>query len=200
MTAAALNVKLNLIEVDPYRKQHLTPTFTKLNPHLTVPILVDGNFVLYESRAICIYLIEKYGKADDSLYPRDAKRRAIINQRLYFDMATLWQSFAEYYYPQVLHKAPANSAKLKKFYEALSFLEIFLGNSNFVAQTEKLSLADISIVATINTCELSGFVFKNDNYPNICKWYGQMKKICPGWNVNLKAAGIMKHLTKISFE
>lgn len=42
------------------------------------------------------YLADQYGK-NDSLYPKDPRKRAIVNQRLYFDMGTLYQAFAEYY-------------------------------------------------------------------------------------------------------
>jgi glutathione S-transferase len=198
MTAAALNIKLNLIEVDPYRKEHLTPKFLKLNPHHTVPVLVDGDFVLYESRPICIYLIEKYGK-DDSLYPRDAKKRALVNQRLYFDMATLFQRFAEFYYPQVLKQLPANVEKLRSFEEAMKVLELFLTDQDFVAHTSIMSLADISIAATICTCEMGGYDLSN--FPSIHRWYGSMKKTCPGWSANLRAAAMMKHYTtKVSYD
>ena len=42
------------------------------------------------------YLVDKYAK-NDSLYPKDPKTRAVINQRLYFDLGNLYSSFAEYY-------------------------------------------------------------------------------------------------------
>jgi glutathione S-transferase len=48
------------------------------------------------SRAIIGYLVEQYAK-DDSLYPKDPKKRAVVNHRLYFDSSTLYQRFIDYY-------------------------------------------------------------------------------------------------------
>lgn len=140
----------------------------------------DNGFTLWESRAIMVYLAEKYGKTD-SLYPKDPKQRAVINQRLYFDMGTLYQRFAEYYYPQIFAKQPANPENFKKMEDAFAFLEIFLADSTYAAG-DSLTLADIALVATVSTFEVAQFDFSK--YTNITKWYAKCKATVPGWDIN----------------
>jgi glutathione S-transferase len=56
-----------------------------MNPQHTVPTLVDDDgFTFWDSHAINAYLVSRYAKSDD-LYPRDIKRRGVVNQRLHFD-------------------------------------------------------------------------------------------------------------------
>lgn len=45
-----------------------------------------------------IYLVKKYDK-NDTVYSKDSQKQELINQRLYFDMGTLYKSFAEHFYP-----------------------------------------------------------------------------------------------------
>lgn len=76
-------------EVNLAKKDQLKDDFLKVNPQHTVPVLVDGDFVLTESRAIAIYLTEKNFPNGHSLYPTDVKQRAVINQRLFYDATVL---------------------------------------------------------------------------------------------------------------
>lgn len=156
----------------------------QLNPQHTVPTLDDNGFVLWESRAILGYLVDKYGKTD-SLYPKDAAKRALVNQRLYFDMGTLYQRFADYYYPQIFAKAPANPENLKKIEDAFGFLNTFLEGQTYAAG-DSLTLADIALVATVSSFEVAGFDFKK--YANVAKWYAKCEATAPGWDIN--AAGV----------
>ncbi|KMQ84643.1 glutathione s-transferase, partial [Lasius niger] len=87
LTAAAVGVDLNLKPLDLTAGEHLKPEFLKMNPQHTIPTLDDNGFYLWESRAIMTYLANRYGK-DDSLYPKDPKKRAVVDQRLYFDLGT----------------------------------------------------------------------------------------------------------------
>ncbi|HEV3239832.1 MAG TPA: glutathione S-transferase family protein [Casimicrobiaceae bacterium] len=54
------------------------PEFVALNPRHTVPTLVDGDFVLYESNAITAYLDDAYPGRGAPLFPGDAKSRATV--------------------------------------------------------------------------------------------------------------------------
>ncbi|ALC46045.1 GstD2 [Drosophila busckii] len=158
----------------------MTPEFIKINPQHTIPTLDDNGFSVWESRAILIYLVEQYGK-NDALYPQDPKLRAVVNQRLYFDMGTLYQSFADYYYPQYISLAPANPEHFKKIETAFGFLDTFLEGQQYVAGNQ-LTIADLAILASVSTFEAMDF--KLDNYPNVAKWYAHAKKVAPGWAEN----------------
>uniref|UniRef100_A0A1B6I4T6 Uncharacterized protein n=1 Tax=Homalodisca liturata TaxID=320908 RepID=A0A1B6I4T6_9HEMI len=79
----ALDLPVEYKTVDLFKKEHLAPEFLKVNPLHTVPVIDDDGFILWESRAIITYLVSKYGK-DDSLYPKDLQKRAIVDQRLHY--------------------------------------------------------------------------------------------------------------------
>lgn len=151
----------------------------QINPQHTIPTLVDNGFALWESRAIIIYLVEKYGK--DNLYPKDPKQRAVVNQRLYFDMGTLYQKFADYYYPQIFAKAPADPEKFKAMETALGFFDTFLEGHKYAAGDE-LTVADISLVATISSYDAAKFDLSK--FPNVAKWYELCKTTVPGYDIN----------------
>lgn len=186
MLAKALGVELNKKTLNLMEGEHLKPEFVQINPQHTIPTLVDNGFALWESRAILIYLAQKYGK-DDSLYPKDPQKQAVVNQRLYFDMGTLYTAFAEYYYPQFRQGKPADPEAFKKVENAFGFLNTFLEGHEYVAG-DNLTIADIAILATVSTFVLAEF--KLSNYPNVDKWYENAQKVTPGWEENW--AGLME--------
>lgn len=64
-----------------------------MNSQHTVPTLQDGDFSVWDSHAINAYLVTKYGK-NDSLYPKDPEKRAVVDQRLHFDSSVLFPRLA----------------------------------------------------------------------------------------------------------
>jgi glutathione S-transferase len=69
------------------------PEFVALNPRHRVPVIVDGDFVLYESNAIVEYLDDAYAGRGQPLFPGDARNRALVRRLVaeadnYFDKAT----------------------------------------------------------------------------------------------------------------
>ncbi|XP_050071110.1 glutathione S-transferase 1-like [Anopheles maculipalpis] len=177
LVAKALGLHLNLKELDLFTDEQLKPEFLKINPQHVIPTLVDNNFVLWESRAIVTYLCEKYGK-NDGLYPKDPKKRAMVNQRLFFDMGTLYQRFSQAYYPVMMEGKELNPENLVKLDEAFEFLENFLDKTTFAAG-DKLTVADFSLLASITTIHvITGYDLTK--YPNIHRWYEQVKESVAG--------------------
>lgn len=177
LTAKALNLNLNLKIVDLHHGEHLKPEFLKLNPQHTVPTLVDDGLSIWESRAIITYLVNKYAKGS-SLYPEEPRARALVDQRLYFDIGTLYQRFGDYFYPQVFGGAPADKEKFAKIEDALQLLDKFLEGQKYVAGPN-LTVADLSLVASVSSFEASDIDFKK--YPNIKRWYETVKSTAPGY-------------------
>ena len=50
-----------LVHVDYFTGQQKEPAYTALNPNASVPAMVDGDFVLWESNAILQYAADKRG-------------------------------------------------------------------------------------------------------------------------------------------
>ena len=65
--ANELGIALEVIDVDLRSGGNRTKEFLALNPNGKVPVLVDGDFVLWESRAINAYLATT--KPEHGLYP-----------------------------------------------------------------------------------------------------------------------------------
>jgi glutathione S-transferase len=58
----------------------LKPEFIALNPRHQVPVLVDADFVLYESNVIVEYLDEAYPGRGAPLFPGDVRQRALVRR------------------------------------------------------------------------------------------------------------------------
>jgi glutathione S-transferase len=90
LTIRNLDLQVEINNVNLLSGENLTPEFMKINPIHQVPVLIDDNFVLSESRAIMAYLVNSKRPGSD-LYPSDAKSRAVVDQRLYYDATVVFE-------------------------------------------------------------------------------------------------------------
>ncbi|KAL1470076.1 hypothetical protein MTO96_040686, partial [Rhipicephalus appendiculatus] len=92
VVAKKLGVELKLHNFNLMAKEHLNPEFVK---H-TVPTINDNGFVLWESRAIGMYLVDKYAP-ESTLYPKDLQKRATVNRLVFFESGTLLSAQMAYF-------------------------------------------------------------------------------------------------------
>lgn len=90
-TVNAIGLDFNYHEVKVFENEHLSEEYVKKNPQHTIPMLEDDAKYIWDSHAVSVYLIEKYGD-DQFLYPKDLYKRAVIDQRLHFDSGVLFPS------------------------------------------------------------------------------------------------------------
>lgn len=79
-----LGVPYEFVLLDLQAGEHRQPEFLAITPIGKVPAIVDGDFQLWESGAILLYLAQKYGNLTTSL-----EEQSIINQWIIFANATL---------------------------------------------------------------------------------------------------------------
>jgi glutathione S-transferase len=175
--AATIGVELNLKTTNLMAGEQLTPEYLKINPQHTIPTIVDGDFNLAESRAICTYLINKYAPGH-SLYPTCPQKRALIDRYLYFDIGTLYRAFGEYFYPKILHGKEYEPEKEQKVKETLGFLDTFLGDQDFLVGKDA-SVADICIGCSLSMLDVTGYGFAG--FPKIEAYYNRLKQL-PHWD------------------
>ena len=58
-----IGVPYQRVLVDRMQNAHKTPDYLRLNPNGLIPVLVDGDLVLYETAAICLHLCDTHPEA-----------------------------------------------------------------------------------------------------------------------------------------
>jgi len=77
-TAAQLDLDLDREDWGPGFRSPKEPEYLALNPNGLIPVLIDGDFVLWESTTICRYLASKHYAT--TLLPTEARARAKVEQ------------------------------------------------------------------------------------------------------------------------
>lgn len=177
MTAHAIGLKLKIHEMNLLNKDHLSEEYTKMNPKQSIPTMNDDGYVLTDSHAINCYLVDKYAK-DESLYPKDLQKRALVNEFLYFDTGVLFANAKNAFKPVFLQQtstiAEEKMNRLNEGYEQLN--KLLEGKKWLVG--DSYTLADICCVATTSSAAV---IVNMDNYPNVKAWLQRCEKELPGY-------------------
>ncbi|KAJ4975101.1 hypothetical protein NE237_000207 [Protea cynaroides] len=75
-------VEFEIIPIDLLKGEQKNPEFLKLQPFGVVPVIQDGDYTLYESRAIMRYYSEKYKSQGTDLLGKTLEEKGLVEQWL----------------------------------------------------------------------------------------------------------------------
>jgi glutathione S-transferase len=101
MLLEELGVPFRLELVDRTKDAHKSPEYLKLNPNGLIPVLVDGDLVLYETAAICLHLVDTHPQARLAP-PVGTPQRAHFYKRLIWLTNTMQAMLMHYFYGERL--------------------------------------------------------------------------------------------------
>nr|XP_016939594.2 uncharacterized protein LOC108017130 isoform X1 [Drosophila suzukii] len=177
MTLKALDIQYQLINVDFCSLEHRSEDYSKMNPQKEIPVLDDDGFYLSESIAIMQYLCDKYAP-DSSLYPQEVNTRAIINQRLCFNMGFYYAPISAHSMAPIFFDYERTPMSLKKVQNALEVFETYLERlGTKYAAGDNITIADFALISA--TLCLEAINFDLMQYPLVNKWYETFKEEYP---------------------
>ncbi|KAJ7663157.1 glutathione S-transferase [Mycena polygramma] len=194
VTLAEKNIPFEFVSVDLAGGEHKSAGYMAMQPFGQVPVLDDEGFLLYESRAICRYIAEKYAHQGTQLIPTELKARALFEQAVSIEFSHFEPNARNVYLQAIAypaHNLPTNQTVLTDALAALSAkLEVYeaiLEKQRFIAGNE-FTLADVFHIGF-------GVKFRDagcedlllEKGPNVARWWKEITSR-PSW-INIEAQG-----------
>jgi glutathione S-transferase len=131
-----------------------TPSFLAMNPNAMVPVIVDGEVVLWESNTICRYLAARYDAAH-GLLPADPAGRARVEQWMDWQATELnnaWRyAFMALVRGSANHTDPAQVERSRvEWNRHMGILEQQIARTGAFVAGARFSLADIVLGLSLN--------------------------------------------------
>lgn len=184
MTLAETNTPYELQVVEFATGEHKKPPHLARQPFGQVPALQDGDFELYESRAMCRYINDKAG---GSLVPRDLQERAKMEQWVSVETSDFTTPVMKFVFQHIFQRpqTPETIATAtEQVSAALGVMDKQLASSPFfVGKT--FTLADICFMPYFEYAMKTPAKDIVGKYPNVSKWWDQVSAK-PNWK---KATG-----------
>ena len=184
-----LGVDCDLVQIDLSKREQRTPEFLQLNPFGRVPVLVDGDVVLWESHAILAYLGEKTGK----LWPNTAAARADALRWLFFLSGHISPSATDLAFNRIAVKllgVPGDQDAITRGEKALpgviAIIEGQLAKGKWMLGNE-FSLVDCDYTPVLNVIEKAGFTY--GDFPRV-RAYLDACRSRPAWKETPRLPGL----------
>ncbi|KAI4305954.1 hypothetical protein L6164_029279 [Bauhinia variegata] len=143
-------IEFEAVPIDLFKGEHKTPYFLKKQPFGLLPVVEDGDFTLFESRAIMRYYAEKYKNQGTDLLGKTLEERGLVEQWLDVEATSYHPPINDLVIqslfapkmgipqdPKVIQESEAKLAKIFDIYEER------LAKSKYLAG-DFFSLADLS--------------------------------------------------------
>jgi glutathione S-transferase len=168
ITLEELGLPYTIRRIDFDKREQKEPWYLKINPNGRIPTIVDhddGDFAVFESGALMIYLAEKAG----SLLPKDVKGRSLVIQWLMFQMGGIGPMMgqANVFYRYAPERIPYAIERYQREVRRLfEVLENRLADHEFLAGA--YSIADIANWSWVRGYKWSGVSI--DGLPSLTRW------------------------------
>ena len=178
-----LGAPYELVHVDYFKGEQKAEPYISLNPNASVPALVDGDFVLWESNAILQYAADKMG--NHVAYPSDLRSRADVNRWLLWESSSWFPScyvfLVENCVKPLLGGAADTdllNAQAAQFHKLAGILDARLAGSEWVCGAAP-TIADIALAAPMH---LHGWQqLPLADHPHLQRWLTQRVEHLPSW-------------------
>ncbi len=153
------------------------PAFRAMNPHGKVPVLKDGETVVWESQAILRYLAAQYG--GDQYWPADAGVRARTDQWMDWCQTVLQPDFLTglfwgyYRMPEARRDAARIGQKVAACAAHMRQLDAALGGQDFLLG-DRLGLADITAGTAL--FRYDGLDITDPLPAAVAAWYARLRQ------------------------
>lgn len=179
--ARHLGAPVEFVRVDLAKGEHKSPAFLALNPNGRVPVLQDGEMVLWEANAIMCYLSDATG-AD--LWPHDA-RQIDVMRWLSWDMQHFTRHagtlYFEYLIRPVIGMGEADMNAVEEatgaFLASAAVLDAHLRSRDYLVG-DGLTVADFTTAITLPYAEAARIPL--GDFPAIERWHARLLAL-PAW-------------------
>ena len=183
-TCAELDLPYELEEWGSGHRDPAVAEFQALNPNALVPVIQDGDFVLWESNSIIRYLAASREATD--LLPNDPGSRAAIEQWMDWQ-ATEFNNAWRYAFSALVRQDPAfdNKSKIEasvaNWTAKIEILENQLQTTGAYVTGPDFTLADIPIGLSVNRWYMTPL--DHPDFPRVRCYYDRLTER-PGFQIH----------------